>query len=146
MLTLNLGVIDIPYSADSGSSVTTTGDVAQFLEAEYHVMEVFAIEHQDEIAGYLAESIADQIRDVMSGAPVPANPFADAELKIKLAFDRFIETEEIARINPDTPTQAALDGRSKRRKGATGPRRVSFRDTGQYVVAFQAWVERDGAP
>jgi hypothetical protein len=141
---LHLGVIDIPYNDPDGSS-TTTGDVAEFLEAKYHVMELFFIEHEQEIAEALAQAMANQIELLVKGAPAPANPFEVAEQQIFVLFDRFISTEEIAKINPDTPTQAAVEGRSKRRKGGKGPRRVSFRDTGQYMAAFRAWIEQGGS-
>lgn len=137
---LHLGVMDIAYSGGEGA--TTTGTVAEILEARYHVMEIFAIEYEDRIANYLAQAMGDQIQDIVSGAPVPRNPFMDAEQKIFQDFQTFIETEEIAKISPDAPTKAALQGRSKRRKNQQqGPRRVSFRDTGTYMAAFRAWVD-----
>ncbi|MDE2105053.1 MAG: hypothetical protein KGL39_47885 [Patescibacteria group bacterium] len=138
---LILGVTDISYSEENGGA-TTTGEVAQILEDRYHVMEVFAIEHEDEIAEDLAQAMVDQIQDIASGAPVPRDPFLDATESIRMRFQTFIETEEIARINPDTPTQAALEGRTKRRKGGKGPRRVSFRDTGTYMASMRAWIEQ----
>jgi hypothetical protein len=139
---LVLGVVDLAYAEDDGSGVTTTGDVAEFLENRYHVMQIFSIEHEDEIAEDLAQAMVDQIADITSGAPLPGDPFFDATEQIRMRFQTFIETEEIAKISPDAPTQAALEGRSKRRKGA-GPRRASFRDTGTYMGSFRAWIDQN---
>lgn len=134
---LHLGVVDIPY--EEGGK--TTGDVAELLENRYHVMEIFYTERQQKIGDWLAEAIGNQLADVIGGAPVSHDPFMEAEEDIRASFQEFIETEEIARINPETPTQAAVEGRTKRRKNQQGPRRPSFVDTGAYVASMRAWVD-----
>jgi hypothetical protein len=136
---LVLGVADIAYSGEEGA--VTTGDVAGWLEADYHVMETFYEEYQYRIGQWLADAIADQIQDIADGAPPPGDPFTDGTQKIERAFRQFLSRGEIEAINPDTPTQAALEGRSKRRKRTRGPRRPSFIDTGTYSAAFRAWIE-----
>lgn len=141
-LHLNLGVLDVAYSDPQGGGATTTGDVAEILEANYQVMQIFAIEREGKIGDWIAEALSDQIKDIAAGAPIPNNPFADAEQKIETSFRKFLSDEEMAKIHPDVPTQAALEGRTKRRKNQKGPRRVSFVDTGQYQASFRAWVEQ----
>lgn len=141
MVQLVLGIDDVAYADPSGGGVTTTGDVAEILESRYHVMEIFWEEHREEIGEWLSDALADQIQDMANGAPISNDPFLDAEQNIEASFRDFIETGEIEKISPDTPTQAALEGRTKRRKNQKGPRRVSFRDTGLYVRSFRARVE-----
>lgn len=138
---LVLGVVDIAYSSEAGN--VTTGDVAEFLESSYGVMRIFAEEYEYRIGQWLADGLADQIQDMANGAPRAADPFADGEQQIERAFRQFIASGEIERINPDLPSQAAIEGRSKRRKRSSGPRRVSLVDTGNYVASFRCWMSSD---
>lgn len=139
-MNLVLGVVDVAYSGEDGS-VTTT-DVAGWLEKNYQVMAIFFEEYRDQIGEWLAEGIGHQIQDLIGGAPAAADPFFDAEQRIESAFRDFLAKGEIEAIHPDAPTQAALEGRSKRRMASTGPRRVSLVDTGTYSAAFRAWIEQ----
>lgn len=136
---LILGVIDVAYTNEAGA--TTTGDVAEFLENDYGVMQIFYEEYQFRIGQWLADAIGDQIQDIINGAPVAPDPFHDGEQRIETAFRRFLSSGEIERINPETPTEAALEGRTKRRKSGKGPRRPSFVDTGLFMRSFRAWIE-----
>lgn len=138
---LVLGVVDLAYS-DAGGGATTTGDVAEILEAKYHIMDIFAIEREQKLGEWIADALSDQIKDIAAGAPVPNNPFQDAEEKIRASFQKFLSDEEMGKIHPEVPTQAALEGRTKRRKNQKGPRRPSFIDTGLYQQSFRAWVEQ----
>jgi hypothetical protein len=140
---LILGVVNVAYSEGEGS--VSTGDVAEWLEQDYHVMEIFAEEYRYRLGNWLAEGIADQIQDMANGAPAHVDPFQDGEQQIERAFRQFLAEGEIERINPETPTQAALEGRTKRRKSGKGPRRPSFIDTGLYQRSFRAWIEHDSA-
>jgi hypothetical protein len=65
MITLHLGVLDVAYSDASGGA-ETTGDVAEHLEANYHVMETFYELHQEQIAGMLADSMAQSIEALVN--------------------------------------------------------------------------------
>lgn len=141
-LRLNLGVLDVAYSDPQGGGATTTGDVAEILEAKYHIMDIFAVEREAKIGDWIADALADQIKDIAAGAPIPLNPYQDAEQKIETSFRQFLSDEEMAKIHPDVPTQAALEGRTKRRKNQKGARRPSFIDTGQFQASFRAWVEQ----
>lgn len=133
---LHLGVIDQRYASEDVS----TGDVAEFLEAKYHVMEVFAGTHIDQIADDMADNVAGVLENMMAGAPIVADPFLEAMGKTEDRFKNFLSLEEMAGW-PGVPTQAALDGVSSRFKRQHGPRRPSFIDTGLYQSSFKAWIE-----
>lgn len=133
---LTLGVLDIPYKTGGVS----TGDVAEILESKYHVMEVFAGTHIDDIANDLADSVAGALETLMAGGPVQADPTIAAMGTIEKRFQDFLTHEEMAGW-PGVPTQAALEGRSSRFKGKRGPRRPSLIDTGTYLASFKAWVK-----
>jgi hypothetical protein len=140
MTTLHLGVLDVPY-ATGGKS---TGDVADILEAKYHVMEIFFEEHQAQIAGAFEETIGDQLENLLSGAPPNSNSLAAATGQVETMFHKFISMQEMDGIQPGVPTKAALKGVNHRlaRPTAKGnPQRPSFRDTGLYDASFKAWID-----
>lgn len=154
MPTLHLGVIDQPYSQrpttrrrKKSAGQVTTGDVAGFLENRYHVMEVFARQHEAEVAGALEGALAASLENLLMGAPPSGNPFAEGEGKIDDMFRRFLDTEEMAKLGfPGVPTQAALDRRSGKKRSARFKRArpgtgVSFIDSGLYESSFKSWVE-----
>ena len=164
MTTLHLGVEDIPYSWGGTSSpakarktagarqggaakarsakpdTTTTGEVAEILEAKYRVMFLFTEEYPDEIANAVANGYAGAMETVMMGGPVPADPLAGAASEIEESFKYFLSSAEIEGFGvAGVPTQAALDGVNHRLKIKKGPRRPSFIDTGLYQASFKAW-------
>lgn len=174
MTTLHLGVVDFPYVEEPkepapvrkgkrrggsrwrrsdliGGAVSTTGDVAEILERKYHVMEVFAELHLDDvIAPALADSMAGALETLLQGGPPSPNPFGTGEGKIDEAFRSFLENGEIEQIGiPGIPTAAS--GRTEKRQGGVNhrlkhpfakdnPARPSFIDTGTYQNSFKAWV------
>lgn len=142
-LTLNLGVIVQPYRSESKSAgAVTTGDVAQWLEKRYGVMEVFARVHSRVIENALVTSVEGALEALVMGRRV--DPFARATQAITTRFKRYINSYEAERVGiPGTPTGAALRGVSHRlahpyRK--SNPRRPSFRDTGTYEASAVTWV------
>lgn len=166
MTTLHLGVVDIPYvdgppaikklvsrarsrrhdaslHGSSGGGVTT-GDVANFLEARYHVMELFWETHHEDITALLTESMAGQLENLLSGAPFSeVNPLAGGTDEIENLFRKFLSDREVENLGiPGVPTQAALKGVSARFKSGYNPkgRRPSFIDTGLYEASFRAWA------
>lgn len=161
-LTLHLGVVDIPYAYDqqqvgkNGKPLkrakkvtlsTTTGDVAEILEAKYHLIEVFYEEHEDDIAKAFEESLAATFENVLLGVPPPNDPFAAANNKIEAMFKTFLSSQEVERIGiPGTPTKAALAGVSHRFAHPYAKRapRPSFIDTGLYEASFSAWMDEEG--
>ncbi|MEJ0017531.1 MAG: hypothetical protein WDN25_13390 [Acetobacteraceae bacterium] len=170
MATLHLGTIDVPYSASSYSgptspkrvigqarrgkantphnaapNTTTTGDVAEILEAKYHVMEVFYEDvGADAVAKAIEHSVADAIESLAMGAPADIDPHAGAMSEIETAFKLFLSQKEIEAVGiPGVPTKAALLGVSHRFAHPHAKRapRPSFIDTGLYQANFKAWVD-----
>jgi len=160
---LHLGVIDIPYVDAKGKARPhkrhrqkyenkTTGDVAEILEAKYHVMEHFYELHHAEVDHLLFESFEGAIESLLAGAPPTLSVAGTATSKIEDAFKQMLSTMELDALGyPGIPTQAALDGVShrfanpthRRVKGAGLVRRAprpSFIDTGLYQASFKAWV------
>lgn len=143
MTILHLGVVDIPYTGQVNIGASTTGDVADILEAKYHVMEIFFEEHQQEIADLLAAAMAGSLENLLLGAAMSTNVLADAQDKIKVLFDQFITSKAMDGLGiPGVPTAASLKGTDHRKADKKGtPGRPSFVDTGEYVNSFLVWVD-----
>jgi hypothetical protein len=161
---LHLGVIDAPYVppalTPSGKSSKakwpnkTTGDVADILEAKYHVMEVFDELHHRDIVADLERSLKAATANLavkqqlaQSGAKVritraDIDPYRDAEQQIGKMFRDFITGREMDGLFNGVPTKAALKRKSARFKSGVAPKeRPSFVDTGLYEASFRAWIE-----
>lgn len=162
---LTLGVNDIPYTATgkippkvaqakkgkankpitntaSEEKAVSTGDVAEWLEAKYQVMETFARMNEENIVKYLENSLAGSLENTMMGAPPAANPYAGAESAIEDRFKQFLSLNEIEGAGVDgVPTTAAMKGVNHRLKSGKGSPRPSFIDTGLYESSFAAKVE-----
>lgn len=174
MPVLHFGVIDYPYVDDAANTVPaapkptksgkprkarvrkragpvtpnqTTGDVAEILEAKYHIMETFSKVHEDELAEMVADSMAGAIKNMMAGQPSPADPLAQAEADIEQTFRNFLTNKEMDSLGyPGVPTEASLKGVSHRFKGKRGaPGRPSFIDTGAYEGAMRVWTDAPGS-
>lgn len=155
MTSLKLGVLDLPYAEGASykaagkrkpkhMSNSTTGDVAEILEGKYHVMEVFAELHGDEIAADIADSYMGAVESLQMGAPMTLDPAGEAMGKIKERFDNFITNKEMDSLGiPGVPTLASLEGHSKRFKHPYAKRssRPSFIDTGLYEGSFIPWID-----
>lgn len=144
MTTLQLGVLDIPYSdnpEEGSKDVSTTGDVAEILEGKYHLFTAFYVEHENDINKALMDGFEDALESMLMGAPADADPFAAGCQKIDQEFRTFLMKAEIEKMGIDgVPTKAALDGKSIRFKRKKGPRRPSFIDSGLLEASFRSWV------
>lgn len=142
MATLHLGVLVIPYGG-SKKSGTTTGDVAEYLEKKYELMERYWALKGDKHGRQIAAGIARAIEANMSG--LKADPYGKAMGQIENGFKDFISSRLVERVGiRGVPTEAALKGVSHRKAhpyAKDNPRRPSFRDTGLYQSSFKAWVE-----
>lgn len=159
---LNLGVMDLPYATPertrrapkkpgkrprkrSGGAVRvmTTGDVAEILEAKYHLMEHFVQLHGADIAGALTNSMQGALETVLMGGPAAQDIFGTATSQIEDVFKNMLSTRELDVLGyPGIPTAAAERGvshRFKRPYVRRGPR-PSFIDTGLFQSSFKAWV------
>ncbi|HGY5183032.1 TPA: hypothetical protein ACNV5L_003370 [Citrobacter braakii] len=135
MITLHLGVIDIPYEDED----TTTGDVAEYLEEKYQIMQTFFDRYSNEIIGFMADDLAAGLENMLAGAPPSRDPLAEAMSKTHNLFVAFLDNQEMNGM-PGVPTRRALEGISKRLKNKKGDPRASFVDTGTYQAAMRAWV------
>ena len=139
------GKLNKPIKPKVKSGEQTTGDVAEWLEDKYHIMQTFADAKLDKIAANLEDALAGSLESMMMGAPPPGNPFAGGESKIEAMFKDFILTQEVEQMGIlGVPTQAALDGVNHRLKhpyAKGNPRRPSFVDTSLFVQSFKCWVD-----
>lgn len=163
---LHLGVNDVPYVEPKSTtprkvakgkrqtrrargtargSETTTGEVAEYLEGHYHLMEIFYETHEEQINELLLQGLVDTFEAQLQGhAPPTIDPFFGALSKIEDIFKQWIATGEAERSGvPGTPTKAARKRRSLRFKSKTsGGPRPSFYDTGQFQEHFRSWMEQ----
>lgn len=158
MVTLSLGVLDVPYTEQGASHqrrvkfkkgfrpkvykvVGSTGDVAEILEAKYDVISVFFDVYSYLIVGKMEEIIKGQIENLFLGVPPQPDPFAEVSSFIKDCFHNFLSNREIETLGiSGVPTEAALRGvnhRFKRPYQRRSPR-PSFIDTGMYEASFTA--------
>ncbi|KUZ03016.1 hypothetical protein WS50_12870 [Burkholderia territorii] len=137
---IHLGVIEQAYK-----NGTTVPEVAQYLEDDYGVMQVFVDLHIKEISESVAQAVSDAMDDQMMGLPVSPDIYQASMEEIQSAFRNFLDNEEYpAQSFPQVPTQAALDGVNHRLLHpytSKNPSRPSFIDTGEYQNSFRAWVE-----
>lgn len=143
-LVLHLGVLVQPYRANNGKvTALTTGDVAEFLEAEYAVMGTFARIKAQNLAEDLESSLGGALESLLMGRVT--DPWGRATSAIQKRFKEFISSREAERVGiPGTPTEAAKRGVNHRLKhpyASKNPRRPSFRDTGLYMNSFRAWLD-----
>lgn len=153
---LMLGVVDVAYSSKDGAA--TTGDVAQYIENEYHVMRTFAELREDQIGDLLADAMAGEIESLAQGKP-PVIFGSGSEVEtmlgdrtisgqsvngeIEAAFRDYLDAREWKQTS-GVAVAAADAGVSSRRKKPTAsenPGRPEFVDTGLYQAAFRAWIE-----
>lgn len=135
MITLHLGVIDIPYQGED----STTGDVAEYLEGKYRIMQTFFDRHGNEIIAFMTNDLAAGLENMLAGVPPSRDPFAESMSKVHNLFVAFLDNQEMNGM-PGVPTRRALEGISKRLKNKKGDPRASFVDTGTYQAAMRAWV------
>jgi len=135
MITLHLGVIDIPYEDEN----TTTGYVAAILEEKYRIMQTFFDRYGKDIVDLMTKDLAAGLENLMAGAPLPHDPFAESMSQVHNLFVAFLDNQEMNGIS-GVPTRRALMGISKRFKNKKGDPRPSFIDTGMFQSSMRAWV------
>lgn len=135
MITFHLGVIDIPYEDEN----TTTGDVAEYLEEKYRIMQTFFDRYGNDIADLMSNDLAAALENMMAGAPMSRDPLAESMSRVHDLFVAFLDNGEM-NGTPGVPTRRALEGISRRFKNKKGDPRQSFIDTGTYQAAMRAWV------
>lgn len=155
---LHLGVIDVPYvenetpaaqkkrikkAAPKSSEHMTTGDVAEIIEQKYHPMEIFWELHGQQCADKMAEGLVGAMENLLVGAPLTIDPFAEAEGFIDSEYKNFINTGELETLGyPGVPTKAAIERKSSRFKSNKGKnQRPSLVNTGLYIASFKSEIE-----
>lgn len=143
MQKLHLGVNDVAYSDPDAKGATTTGQVAEILEAKYHVMRVFTELEGDKIADLVAGQMAGAIESLSQGAPVE-NIWRGIRLdKIEADFRHYLDADTWQKVSGQTIAAAAagVSHRFKKPRQKRGPR-PAFIDTGLYQASFRAEIER----
>lgn len=113
MPTLNVGVVDLPHGDDG----LTTGDLAEILEAKYDLFRGFVEDNLDKIADQMADALDGALNNMLNGAAVPENPYAEAMEWVGARFREFINSGEVERLGLiGVPTEAALKGVNHRLK------------------------------
>ena len=160
MMQLVLGVHDMGYAAQFHTSAgavkrgkskaqaaygkgKTTGDVAQILEAKYHIMRTFFDMNSKDIATAIEKSMVGSVINMVNGQPGPIKPDAQAMSDIETAFKQALSMRAFDGVINGVPTQASLGGVSHRFKRPYAKRaaRPSFINTGLYQSSFAAWTE-----
>lgn len=159
MVKVYLGVVDAAYSDAEGGK--TTGEVAGYLEDEYHVMRTFLELYEDQIGQLLADAMAGQI-ETLAQAVALGNPIPifgkDIETKlgdrvisgvsvngeVESLFRNYLDTREWKSVSGQT-VDAAEQGVSHRKKQPNKKRaaRSEFFDTGLYSASFRCWTGSD---
>ncbi|WP_260426974.1 hypothetical protein [Burkholderia cenocepacia] len=142
MPTLYLGVIDVAYTGAGAKPGVTTGDVATFIEDEYHVMRVFLEMYEEEIGDLLANEIAGEIESIAQGKPVGRLALDVSTGKIGELFRDFLDAREWKQASAQAVAAAdeGVNHRKKRPYASENPARAEFIDTGLYQASFRAWV------
>ncbi|MCM2493307.1 hypothetical protein ACVCIH_17675 [Burkholderia glumae] len=143
MTTLYLGVVDVAYTSEDAKPGTTTGDVATFIEDEYHVMRVFLEMYEEQIGELLANEVAGEIESLAQGKPVAKLSLDLSTGRIGELFRDFLDAREWKQASGQA-IAAAEDGVNHRKKkpyASSNPARAEFIDTGLYQASFRAWVE-----
>lgn len=154
---IHLGVVDIPYAQalqtagrpgkPPAPSRTTTGDVAQYIEARYHLMQEFAEARRDKISEVVLGAMRDRIEALHEGrGRAGGGPLLGPDDLGDIAeeFRRMIDDRAFDGLVSGVPTEAARAGVNHRLLhpyAKSNPARPSFVDTGLYQSMMRAWSD-----
>ena len=119
------------------------GEVADFLEAKYQVIERFTTDNEKKIKAMAKAQSERNAHNVVKGRKPNLQPLFD---EIKQTFRTYITSKSLDGRVRGVPTLASLRGvnhRLKRPYAKKNPPRPSFFDTGLYVRSFKAWVDEE---
>lgn len=138
---LIFGVNDVAYTDPSTNRATTTGDVAGYLENDYHVMRTYLELHETEIGELLAHAMAGEIESLAQGKPAHFDVSGPMN-RIEEEFRDYLDRGEWRNTSGQV-IAAAEAGVSHRKKRpyAKNKERTAFVDTGLYQASFRAWLE-----
>ena len=130
---LHLGVVDAAYAEDG----ETTGEVAQYLEDKFGVMQTFFDMNSGYIADRIENSLAGSIETlVMKGSP-QEDIFASGMSDVEHRFREYITMQEHG-IQLKSEAQGS---RFKMQYKKVKAKKIAFVDTGLYRRSFKAWVD-----
>jgi hypothetical protein len=135
---LHFGFTDATYEY---GRPRTTHDVADYLEAKYHVVENFVTDNERDIRALVREQSERHARAVVKGRPPNVSKMTD---DIKVMFKSYILRKRLDGRVAGVPTLASLRGVNHRLKhpyAKKNPVRPSFFDTGLYLQNFKSWVK-----
>lgn len=140
MPVLSLGVTDVAYSDPDAKGAVTTGEVAEFLEQKYHVIETFYELHKQQISDELGSAVAERIESLLQGNPGTSSDLAVDG--IDEMFRKYLDAGEWEAVSGQM-VMAARTGvshrkKKKKREGA----RPAFIDTGLYQASFRSWLHK----
>lgn len=128
-----------------GDGSTTTGDVAGYLEDEYHVMRTFLELNEDFIKDAITDQFAGMIESMSQGRPVAPFNLGFASGKIEERFRNFLDSGEMnTLIGSHAVSDKTLKTSSRRKSGKLpeGQQRQAFVDTGLYSASFRVWLSK----
>lgn len=139
---LLFGVNDVAYTDPGTNRATTTGDVAQYLENDYHVMRTYLELHETEIGESLANAMAGEIESMAQGKPAHFNVSGPMN-RIEEEFRDYLDRGEWKRASGQViaAADAGVSHRKKRPYVKKNKERTAFVDTGLYQASFRAWLE-----
>lgn len=151
MTILHLGVVDVPYTnapeekpgGGRKSGTQTTGDVAEWLEEKYGVMQHYVDWDIQNIEKNVEDSLAGALETFMQSGRPPKDPYASATTKMERNFRTYLDTNVPATQGiPGVPTAASLARVNHRKKSKKAAKvRPSFIDTGLYRRSFKVWSD-----
>lgn len=140
MSKVSLGVKEVAYTDEEGA--TTTGEVAEILEAKYDVMGVFIDARMDKIKDDVASVYVLFLNNYLKTGETWGG-FKEFPLEgVDAEFSDYLDRDEWQRITGRTIRAAAL-GLSSRKKDKqySGPR-PAFIDTRHYQRSFRAYLKK----
>lgn len=131
MGTLTLGVENVSYADELGGS--TTGEVAEILEAKYSVMHTFLDLHMDKVANAVSDRYADLMEERISpiGKILPMN-------SIESDFRDYLDNDEWQRHTGRVILAAKMGVSNRKKKKKYSGSRPAFIDTGLYSRMFRS--------
>lgn len=132
---LILGVVEVPYAEGRQD----TGEVAEILEAKFHVMQIFVDQNLELITNDIADGVLGAMESALMGAPPGHDMFGSAMANIEDRFHGYIDREEhgIKTKAKDAPKAGARKKRQYRQVTS----KTTFVDSGLYRNNFKAWID-----
>ncbi len=140
MSRVQLGVNEAAYTDEEGA--TTTGEVAEILEAKYDVMGVFIDAHMDKIKDDVTGTYALFLKRYLKTGETWGGMKEFPLEKIDAAFRDYLDRDEWQKITGRTIRAAKLGLSSRKKDGSYQVGRPAFIDTGLYKRSFRTFLKK----